>query len=94
MRIFRDCSLVASLNNKTTIDERDVIVVRQILGDYSKHNTWGTGYQERIQETRMTPEETVTSKAGYKKNSRIGRITGRSTRKTEENNPKKTLRKS
>ena len=27
----------------------------------------GTGYQELIQETRMTPEETVTSKAGYKK---------------------------
>ena len=66
MRIFRDCSLIASLNNKTTIDERDVIVVRCISGDYGKHNTWGTGYQEQIKETRMTPEESVTSRAGYK----------------------------
>ena len=66
MRIFRDCSLIASLNNKTTIDERDVIVVRRISGDYGKHNTWGTGYQEQIKETRMTPEASATSRAGYK----------------------------
>ena len=66
MRIFRDCSLIASLNNKTTIDERDVIVVRRISGDYGKHSTWGTGYQEQIKETRMTPEASATSRAGYK----------------------------
>ena len=66
MRIFRDCKLIASLNNKTTIDERDVIVVRRISGDYGKHSTWGTGYQEQIKETRMTPEASATSRAGYK----------------------------
>ena len=66
MQIFRDCSLVASLSNKTTIDERDVIVVHCIAGDYGKHSTWGTGYQDLVKETRMTPEESVTSRAGYK----------------------------
>ena len=41
-----------------TVDERDVIVVRQILGDYGKHSIWGTGYKEMIQETCMTPDDT------------------------------------
>ena len=67
MRIFRDCCLVECLNNRVTVDERDVIVVQRISGDYGKHSTWGMGYQELIQETHMTPEETVTSKEGYKK---------------------------
>ena len=66
MRIYRDCAMVASLNNKVTVDERDMLVVRRISGDYGRFNTWGTGYQQRVQPERMTEDETTTSKEGYK----------------------------
>ena len=66
MRIYRDCAMVTSLNNKVTVDERDMLVVRRISGDYGRFNTWGTGYQQRVQPERMTEEETKTSKEGYK----------------------------
>ena len=66
MRIYRDCAMVASLNNKVTVDERDMLVVRRISGDYGKYDTWGTGYQHNIQPERMTEVEAATSKEGYK----------------------------
>ena len=55
MRIYKDCALVASLQNRVTVDERDMLVVRHISGDYGKFNTWGTGYQQHVQEERMEP---------------------------------------
>ena len=66
MRIYKDCALVASLNNWVTVDERDMLVVRCISGDYGKFNTWGTGYQQQVREERMSPEATKESKTGYK----------------------------
>ena len=66
MRIYKDCALVASLQNRVTVDERDMLVVRRISGDYGKFHTWGTGYQQYVQEERMDPEATKVSKTGYK----------------------------
>ena len=66
MRIYKDCALVASLNNRVTVDERDMLAVRCISGDYGKFNTWGTGYQQQVHEERMSPEATKESKSGYK----------------------------
>ena len=66
MRIYRDCAMVASLNNKVTVDERDMLVVRRISGDYGKYDTWGTGYQHNIQPERMTEVDAATAKEGYK----------------------------
>ena len=66
MRIYKDCALVASLNNRVTVDEKDMLVVRRISGDYGKFNTWGTGYQQQVREERMSPEATKESKTGYK----------------------------
>ena len=43
-----------------------MLVVRRISGDYGRFNTWGTGYQQRVQPERMTEDETTTSKEGYK----------------------------
>ena len=58
--------MVASLNNKVTVDERDMLVVRRISGDYGKYDTWGTGYQHNIQPERVTEDEAATAKEGYK----------------------------
>ena len=66
MRIYRDCAMVASLNNKVTVDERDMLVVRRISGDYGKYDTWGTGYQHNIQPERVTEDEAATAREGYK----------------------------
>ena len=66
MRIYRDCAMVASLHNKVTVDERDMLVVRRISGDYGKYDTWGTGYQHDIQPERMTEADAATAKEGYK----------------------------
>ena len=66
MRIYRDCAMVASLNNKVTVDERDMLVVRRISGDYGKYDTWGTGYQHDIQPERATEAAAATAKEGYK----------------------------
>ena len=73
MRIYKDCALVASLQNWVTVDERDMLVVRRISGDHGKFNTWGTGYNSMYTRKELARKPPKFRKPATRANSPSGR---------------------